>query len=316
MRSQLLYRLKAAFSRVPGPWKPKSFLLRGENLRAELTPHPLSFLDFHTPFIYLLVVGLGFAYLFNAVTGWVSFEDFLGYQAGVTAIRLLVWSLALVVFAIGASVILIRWTYLATFAAFIAGALWISIQAPEAGGNPFFLPVYSTIMALIGMALVDIYRRSHTYVITDLRLILKAGILRKRERTVRYENVTDLATSQGILGRIFGYGSITPITASGIGTGADEAFAGGGVGAATPEGQVGGGLFAGGSKKVRVARARSYSELHGIHPFRTVRILMAQLLQESSMVHYAKEQRDLLAEMRDIMVSREEPDYYYAYEQE
>ncbi len=316
MRSRLVDRLKSAFGRVPGPWKAKSFLLRGETLRAELTPHPLSFLDYHTPFIYLLAVGLGFAYLFNAVTGWVSFEDFLGYQAGVTAIRLLVWSLALMVFAIGASVILIRWTYLATFTAFIAGALWISIQAPETGGNPFFLPVYSTIMALIGMALVDVYRRSHTYIVTDLRLILKAGILRKRERTVRYENITDLSTSQGVLGRIFGYGSITPITASGIGTGADEAFAGGGVGATTPEGEVGAGLFAGGSKKVRVARARSHSELHGIHPFRTVRMLIAQLLQESSMVHYAKEQRDLLAEMRDIMVSREDPDYYYAYEQE
>ncbi len=267
------------------------------------------------PFLFLLGVGIGFAYLFNAVTGWVSFEDFLGYQAGVTAVRLLVWSLALMVFAIGASVILIRWTFLATFGLIVAGALFITIQAPDAGGNPFFLPVYSAVMALIGMGLVDIYRRSHDYVVTDLRLILKAGIFRKRERTVRYENVVDLETSQGILGRIFGYGTITPVTASGIGTGADEAFAGGGAGATTQEGQVGGGLFAGGSRGVTVARARSHSELHGVYPFRTVRVLVAQLLQESSMVHYAKEQRDLLREMRDIMVSREDPDYYYAYEQ-
>lgn len=300
---------------MPGPWKPKSFLLRGEDLRAELTPHPLSFLHYHTPFIFLLAVGLSFAYLFNAVTGWVSFEDFLGYQTGVTAIRLLVWSLALMVFAIGASIILIRWTFLATFVFFVAGALFITIQSPDAGGNPFFLPVYSTIMAAIGMGLVDLYRRSHTYIVTDLRLILKAGIFRRRERAVRYENVTDLDTSQGVLGRIFGFGNITPLTASGIGTGAEEAFAGGGVGVASPEGQVGGGLFAGGSRKVRVARARSYSELHGVYPFRTVRMLVSQLLQESSMVHYAKEQRDLLAEMRDIMVSGEDPDYYYAYDQ-
>lgn len=315
MRSRLLYRLKAAFRRIPGPWRPRYDLLRGEDLRAELTPHPLSFLDLHTPFIYLLGVGIGFAYLFNAVTGWVSFEDFLGYSAGVTAIRFLIWALALTVFAIGASVILIRWTYLAVFGAFIAFALYLTIQAPDIGANAFFLPVYSTVMAVLGMGLVDLYRRSHTYLVTDLRLILKAGIIRKRERTVRYENVTDLTTTQGVLGRIFGYGTIIPVTASGIGTGADEAFAGGGVGGTTEEGQVGGGLFAGGSRKVRVARARSHAQLTGVHPFRTVRVLVAQLLQESSMVHYAKEQRDLLAEMRDIMASQEEPDYYYAYDQ-
>jgi membrane protein YdbS with pleckstrin-like domain len=314
VRSRLLYRLKGIFSRLPGPWGRGYDLLRNEEVRAELKPHPLSFLDHHSPFIFLFFLGLGLGYLFNAVTGWVSFEDFLGYQAGIVAVRMVIWALALVAFSVAVSVLLIRWSVFFSFILIIAGALFITLQAPEAAANPFFLPVYSILTAVAGMTFVDLYRRTHTYVITDLRLILKGGVLTKSERTVRFENITDLETSQGIIGRIFGFGNIVPVTASGIGTGADEAFAGGGVGATTQEGRAGAGVFAGGSREVKVARARSYAELHGVYPFRKVKVLIHQLLQQHSLVYYAKEQRDLLRDMRDMMASREEPDYYYAYE--
>jgi membrane protein YdbS with pleckstrin-like domain len=310
----LVFRLRAALRRVPGPWRPRYDLLRNEEIRAELKPHPLSFLDHHSPFIFLFILGLGLGYLFNVVTGWISFEKFLGYEAGIVAVRTIIWALALIAFGVAVSVALIRWTILFTFILIIAGALFFTFQAPEAAVNPFFLPVYSIGMAVIGMAFVDLYRRTHTYIITDLRLILKAGVLTRSERTVRFENITDLETKQGIIGRIFGFGSIVPVTASGIGTGAEEAFAGGGVGATTQEGKVGGGVFAGGSREVTVARARSYAELHGVYPFRKVKILIHQLLQQHSLVYYAKEQRDLLKDMRDMMATREEPDYYYAYE--
>lgn len=302
-------RLRTFLRRVPGPWRPKYDLLRNEEVRAELQPHPLSFLNHHAPFLYLLALGLGFGYLFNAVQGWIAFEDFLGYVAGVVAVRLVIWVVALLVFGIAVSVLLIRWSFLVAYILVIAGALYLSLQAPDAGANPFFLPVYSVIAALVGMALVDLYRRTHTYAVTDLRLILRAGILTKSERSVLFEKVTDLETKQGILGRIFGYGDIIPVTASGIGTGAEESFAGGGAGATAKEGQVGGGLFAGGARKVAVARARTYAELHGVTPFRRVRTLVQQLLQEHSMIYYAKDQRDILRDMREMMLAREEADY-------
>lgn len=312
MRSRLLARLKLALRRLPGPWGPKYDLLRNEAIRAELQPHPLSFLDYHAPFLYLLGLGLGMGYLFNVVGGWTAFEDFLGYAPGIVTVRMLVWAVALVAFGVATSVLTIRWGILFIYGFIIAFAIFLTLQSPEAGANPFFLSLYSIIMSLIGMALVDMYRRTHTYAITDLRVILRAGILTTRERTVRFENVTDLETRQGILGKIFGYGSIIPITASGIGTGADEAFAGGGVGATTESGRVGAGVLAGGSRKVTVARARSSSELRGVYPYRKVKTLIHQLLQEHSMVYYAKEQRDLLRDMRDMMAAREEPDYYFA----
>lgn len=310
MRSRIAASLRNAFRRIPGPWKPKYDLLRNEDIRAELQPHPLSFLNHHSPFLYLLALGLGMGYLFNAVGGWVSFEDFLGYDAGIMAVRFVIWAVALLVFGIAVSVLLIRWSVLASYIVVIAGALYLTVQAPNAGANPFFLPVYSVGAALLGMGLVDLYRRTHEYAVTDLRLILRGGLLTKSERTVLFENVTDLETKQGVLGRIFGYGDIVPVTASGLGTGEDEAFAGGGAGVANREGTAGGALFAGGSREVSVARARTHGELHGVYPFRKVRALVQQLLQEHSMVYYAKEQRDLLRDMREMMLAREETDYY------
>ncbi|MFQ5553041.1 MAG: PH domain-containing protein [Thermoplasmata archaeon] len=308
MRSRFARRLRVALRRIPGPWKPKYDLLRNEEIRAELQPHPLSFLSFHSPFLFLLALALGIGFLFNAVTGWVSFEDFLGYMPGIVAVRFVIWTVALSVFGIAVSVLTIRWSVFATYVALIAFALYITLQAPEVGANPFFLPLYSVVMALVGMAIVDLYRRTHTYVVTDLRLILRAGILTKSERSILFENVTDLETKQGILGRIFRYGHIIPVTASGLGTGAEEAFAGGGAGAQNAQGNVGGAMFAGGTRGVRVARATSYAKLHGVTPFRQVKMLLHHLVQEHSSVYYAKEQRDILRDMRELMAAREEVD--------
>ena len=308
MPSPFAMRLRNALRRIPGPWKPKYDLLRNEEIRAELQPHPLSFLSFHSPFLFLIALGLGIGFLFNAVSGWVSFEGFLGYMPGIVAVRFVIWAVALSVFGIGVSVLTIRWSVFGTFVAIIALALYITLQAPEVGANPFFLPLYSVVIALVGMALVDLFRRTHTYVVTDLRLILRAGILTKSERSILFENVTDLETKQGVLGRIFRYGHIIPVTASGLGTGAEEAFAGGGAGAQNAQGKVAGALFAGGTRGVRVARASSYAKLHGVTPFRQVKMLLQHLLQEHSTIYYAKEQRDILRDMRELMAARDQVD--------
>ncbi|MFQ5918899.1 MAG: PH domain-containing protein [Thermoplasmata archaeon] len=308
MPSRFVVRLRNAFRRIPGPWKPKYDLLRNEEIRAELQPHSLSFLSFHSPFLFLIGLGLGIGFLFNAVSGWVSFEDFLGYMPGIVAVRFVIWTVALSVFGIAVSVLTIRWSVFATYIAIIALALYITLQSPEVGANPFFLPLYSVVLALVGMAMVDLYRRTHTYVVTDLRLILRAGILTKSERSILFENVSDMETKQGVLGRIFGYGHIIPVTASGLGTGAEEAFAGGGAGAQNAQGNLGGALFAGGTRGVRVARAASYAKLHGVTPFRRVKMLLQHLLQEHSSIYYAKEQRDILRDMRELMAAREEVD--------
>jgi hypothetical protein len=163
-----------------------------------------------------------------------------------------------------------------------------------------FLLFYSFFAALIGILVAEAFRSSHKYIITNLRLILRGGILRKHERTLRYSNISDLECSQGILGRIFDYGSITPITPSGMGTGTDQTFAAAGGGAKVTDKLAVGGVT-GGEKGVKVARTRTYWELYGTHPFREAKQLIENLIQENVSVTPIKEQLDVQREMRDLI---------------
>ena len=203
---------------------------------------------------------------------------------------------------------MIRWRiFFIYMAIFVAGMLlfWI-------GGVmeylTTFIPLYTIIISLAGLAMVELYRRSHRYFITNMRLVLKGGLILKRERTLRYDRIADVDYSQGILGRIFDYGSIVPITQSGFGLGNDTAFAAGGVAAETgKKKRLGIFGFAGGGKEVQTPRARSYYELHGVHPFREIKILMEEKVQEGSIAPYEREQVRLQKEMLDLLKgSREE----------
>jgi len=154
--------------------------------------------------------------------------------------------------------------------------------------------------------MVEWYRRSHKYIISNQRIIFKGGILTKQERTLRYDKVTDINAKQGILGQIFGFGTIIPISQSGFGLGSDSSLAAGGI-------QIGGkkakllGIF-GGGKEVQTPRARSYFELHGVHPYKEVKKLVEEMVQSSvitpyqqEQVAFQKEQVDIQKQMRDLL---------------
>ena len=52
----------------------------------------------------------------------------------------------------------------------------------------------------------------------------------KDERQVRYNHIEDIKLSQSIFGRFFGFGTVIPLTGTGLGTGTDEAMLASGVG--------------------------------------------------------------------------------------
>ena len=108
------------------------------------------------------------------------------------------------------------------------------------------------------------------------------------------------------MGQIFGFGTIIPISQSGFGLGSDQAFAAGGV-------QLGAkkvkfmGLF-GGGREVQTPRARSYYELHGVHPYKSVKKMVEELVQGSVITQYQQEQVkfqeeqvDIQKQMRDLL---------------
>jgi hypothetical protein len=169
-----------------------------------------------------------------------------------------------------------------------------------------FIPFYMVAISIIGFLIVELYRRSHKYIISSHRIIFKGGVITKEERTLRYDKITDINSKQGILGQIFGFGTIIPISQSGFGLGSDNSFAAGGV-------QVGEkkvkflGLF-GGGKEVQTPRTRSYYELHGVHPYKQTKKIVENLVQgnvitpyQQEQVAFQKEQVDIQKQMRDLL---------------
>ena len=206
-----------------------------------------------------------------------------------------------------ASLIAIRWTifflYLAVFVSAIAIMIWQNWLNKDTA--PVFIPFYSVAISIIGFLMVEIYRRSHQYIITNLRIILLSGFLTKTELSIRYDKITVFG-KQSILGQIFNFGTIIPITQSGLGLGSDQTLAAGGLMLGGKKAKLLG--IAGGGKEVQTPRSRSSYELHGVHPYRDIKNLIEKLVQENVPTAYHQEQAvfqkqqvDLQKQMRDLL---------------
>jgi membrane protein YdbS with pleckstrin-like domain len=273
--------------------------LDNETVKTRLTPHVLSFLHLHLLWAVPVMWSIFLLWLYNAPV-WDTIN--LGLDA---PLAIVIWGAGLAFIGIAASIVLVRWRIFFAYAAVIAIGLVLAWQLGLWDDTGMFLPAYTMLAFLVGLPLVEIYRHTHSYVLTDLRIVLQGGLLRSRQRSIRYEKISDIDSSQGILGKLFGFGTIIPITASGFGMGDDESFAGGGV-AASPGKKIGFFGFAGGERGVNTPRTRSYYELHGIHPYRDVRATLEELVQQSSVAPYQREQISLQREILDTLRSGRE----------
>lgn len=268
--------------------------LDNETVETKLTPHVLSFVHLHLLWALPLLWSIFLLWLYNAPV-WDTIT--LGLDAPLAVV---VWIAGLALMGIAASIALVRWRIFFAYCAVMAAGLLIAWQLDRWDEVWLFLPGYTMLVFLVGLPLVEIYRHSHTYVLTNLRIVLQGGLIRSRQRSIRYEKISDVDSSQGLLGKLFGFGTIIPITASGFGMGDDESFAGGGV-AVSPKKKVGFFGFAGGERGVNTPRARSYYELHGIHPYREIRAQLEELVQQSSVAPYQREQISLQREILDTL---------------
>ncbi len=273
--------------------------LNNERIEKVLSPHPLSFMMLQSLCLFLMIWGV--------LVGWlVNFSDLASLFGANEWLPVLVWGVVLLVGGVIAALLSIRWSIFFMYLfVFLLGVLIIYTQGWLAD-SAIFIPFYSIAAAIIGFLLVEVHRRSHKYIITNLRIIFKGGFITKHERTLRYDKITDIHSEQGILGQIFGFGTIIPVSASGFGLGSDQTFAAGGV-------EVGGkkiGLLglAGGGKEVQTPRSRSYYELHGIHPYKECKSLVERNVQGSvitpyqqEQVQFQKQQVDIQEQMRDLL---------------
>jgi membrane protein YdbS with pleckstrin-like domain len=284
-------------------------LLKDEKLEKVLSPHPLSFMKYQSLCIFLIVWGV--------LAGWlVNFSEYRGMIAGNEWFPILVWGAVLILAGVAASLVTVRWSIFFLYLGIFLGGTGLILWQNWIGAAGIFIPFYMIAVSILGFLFVEWYRRSHKYIISNQRLVFKGGITVKEERTLRYDKITDLNAKQGVIGQIFGFGTIIPISQSGFGLGSDKSEAGGGVMLGEKKAKLFG--FFGGGKEVQTPRSRSYYELHGVHPYKEVKKLVEQMVQGSvitpyqqEQVEFQKEQVDIQKQMRDLLKmqseSKEEP---------
>ncbi|MBT3971241.1 MAG: PH domain-containing protein [Euryarchaeota archaeon] len=76
-------------------------------------------------------------------------------------------------------------------------------------------------VVLIGFTIY--YTNSFTYAVTTDGLIFRRSfMLNKNQRRILYDNIVEVNMSQGPIGTIIGFGTVTPMTSSGIGVGEES----------------------------------------------------------------------------------------------
>jgi len=285
--------------------------LRNEHIERVLSPHPLSFMKLQFLCIFLIVWGVLVLWLVNFSEYTDVFKDW--YMVAV------VWGLVLLLVGVIASLITIRWSIFFLYLGIVAGGIGLMAASGWLDAAKLFIPIWSVCMSILGFLLVEWYRRSHKYIISNLRIVFSGGIITKRERTLRYDKISDINSEQGILGQIFGFGTIIPISQSGFGLGADQSFAAGGIQVGEKKAKFFG--LVGGGREVQTPRARSYYELHGVHPYKEIKKLVESAVQESVITPYQqeqvalqkehvdqqKEQIDVQKQMRDLLKKQTGP---------
>ena len=273
-------------------------LLENEQIEKILSPHPLSFMGLQSLCIFLILWGI--------LLGWlVNFSEFKDYFLN-PWLTLSVWGIILMVVGVIASLLTIRWRIFFFYLGIFIGGIVILFWLGNSNEVSIFIPFYSVSVSILGFLIVELYRRSHKYIISNQRIVFKGGVITKQERTLRYDKISDINSKQGILGQIFGFGTIIPISVSSFGLGSDNTFAAGGV-------QMGEkkvkflGLF-GGGKELQTPRTRSYYELHGVFPYKDIKKIVENQVQGSVITQYQqeqvsfqKEQVDIQKQMRDLL---------------
>ena len=279
-------------------------LLKNERYEKELSPHPFSFMQFQSLCLFLIVWGV--------IVGWlVNFSEYKNLFNTTPWMAVLAWGLVMLLFGVIASLVLIRWRIFFMYLGVFLGGVGLMLWQNWLNSAGIFIPFYMIAVSILGFLLVEWYRRSHKYIISNQRIIFKGGIFTKQERTLRYDKISDISAKQGIIGQIFDFGTIIPISQSGFGLGSDKTFAAGGVQIGEKKAKLLG-LF-GGGKEVQTPMSRTYYELHGVYPYKEVKKLVEEMVQGSvitpyqqEQVAFQKEQVDLQKEMRDLLKMQSE----------
>jgi membrane protein YdbS with pleckstrin-like domain len=272
----------------------KDELLKNEKIEKVLSPHPLSFLKLQSLCIFLIIWGL--------IVWWlVSFSSYKGFFIGNEWwYTVALWSAVLLLIGVAISLATVQWSILILYLCVFVGALVLILSQGWFKWVNVFILVYSIAVSIAGFLIVELHRRSYKYILSNHRIIFKGGLLTKREKTIRYDKIITFDKKQGILGQLFGFGTITPITQ------ADAAADSKKASDTEKEGgkRLRGIFFFSGNKEMR-------AELRGVYPYKKINKFVEELSQGTELTQYhqeqigfQKQQVDIQKQMRDILKSQ------------
>lgn len=283
-------------------------LISGEKVIHQTAPHFLAMLHLYLIWVYVGMLGFLTMLWRSELTRWIH-----GFPRGEQLEQVFyfaLWSLVLLIPSFVLAVFRINWRWILLAVLLSGGGIavhvyegpifhlvengldswrlsrallaWVSDAMPwhaREGENYLLI-----LVALLGIVGSNSYRRAHRYYVTNRRIIICFGFIAKRERDILYSKIEDLILHQSFLGSIFGFGTLIPISASGIGTGQDSAFVSGEAGMKLPKGptisvQVGGG------KSVTVPRAPSFYSLYGVKKPSELKECIIQQMEEREYGH-------------------------------
>ena len=284
-------------------------LLRGEEMKMQLKPHFFSFFHLYVIFFFLLV----WAYVIHDFFDSHTFQDFRFYDIIIkipfvneVLAGAIIWSLALFVVGFiaryffmdaGGQSIFRLYSGVAILGIIVLSYHQWKMEDTEAFGL-WFIPGITAVVGLIGLLSVDAYRRSFTYYLTDNRIVIQGNFLMNRsERQVRYNHIEDIKMEQGIVGTILGYGTVLPLTGSGLGTGSDETMVIAGSGAEVKG--LGIGLLGGSRTSSKRIRHNPHDCLYGVPQPSKVRDLITENIQSDTGVEHLKNIQELLSKQEE-----------------
>jgi len=243
-------------------------LMDNEEVILETRPHLLSMVGLMLFWIALAVMGVLFIVYYHDLKGLFNdylkydFLDFLSNKAYGA-----VWVAAILLPLVVMAIFRINFKYVVVLLLLLAARFFIWWKGREMLGIPEdphpHIENYMLIaVGVIGAVGVEIFRRGHRYYVTNMRILYRFGSLMKSERSTLYSKIDDLILQQGILGGIFNFGTVIPITSTGLGMGQDMAIAGAGVGGGKAGAAAG--LFAAGGKSQNVPRELSMYVLYKV----------------------------------------------------
>jgi len=249
-------------------------MLKDEKINASLNPHPLSFLKYYAADLHLIFLAIAlhqlYAYI-NSNPEILGLTNMLfGLTPWVEPKNLFLFIVYWAVLVLSGLIVSVLWVnkmpllYMVLVAT--AGTL-IEVCSPIPNyltiiPKPFIKIWFLIPLAIIGFFLVEAYRKGHKYFLTNYRIITIKKFISKEIREIMYDKIADIYIAQGLLGRLFNYGTIIPISESNLGLGENAALASVSVAAPIKKGFLG--ISFSGKKGVSMPRAATYLSLYGI----------------------------------------------------